>query len=103
MGTAFLWGLVAASSLVIGGLLASSAFALYGIASGMDKARQLLRMALRADDFEIIELGDRIGEDPHKLSGRAKDMGSAAVFISLWTVAMTWGLIGYERFMKLGV
>lgn len=42
---------------------------------------------------------DRIGEDPHKLSGRAKDMGSAAVFISLWAVIMTWGLIGYERFL----
>lgn len=42
---------------------------------------------------------DRIGEDRHVLSGRAKDMGSAAVFISLWTVAMTWGLIGYERFL----
>ena len=41
---------------------------------------------------------DRIGEDPHKLSGRAKDMGSAAVFISLWTVIMTWGMIGFERF-----
>ena len=41
---------------------------------------------------------DRIGEDPHKLSGRAKDMGSAAVFISLWIVIMTWGLIGYARF-----
>lgn len=42
---------------------------------------------------------DRIGEDPHRLSGRAKDMGSAAVFISLWAVVMTWGLIGYERFI----
>jgi diacylglycerol kinase (ATP) len=42
---------------------------------------------------------DRIGEDRHELSGRAKDMGSAAVFISLWAVVMTWGLIGYERFI----
>lgn len=42
---------------------------------------------------------DRIGEDRHALSGRAKDMGSAAVFISLWAVVMTWGLIGYERFL----
>lgn len=41
---------------------------------------------------------DRIGDDRHKLSGRAKDMGSAAVFISLWGVLLTWGLIGYERF-----
>ena len=29
---------------------------------------------------------DRIGEDRHTLSGRAKDMGSAAVFICLWIV-----------------
>jgi diacylglycerol kinase (ATP) len=42
---------------------------------------------------------DRIGGDRHELSGRAKDMGSAAVFISLWAVVMTWGLIGYERFI----
>jgi diacylglycerol kinase (ATP) len=41
---------------------------------------------------------DRIGENPHRLSGRAKDMGSAAVFISLWTAAITWGLIAWERF-----
>jgi diacylglycerol kinase (ATP) len=41
---------------------------------------------------------DRIGDDPHRLSGRAKDLGSAAVFISLWLAGITWGLIGYERF-----
>ena len=43
---------------------------------------------------------DRIGEDRHRLSGRAKDMGSAAVFLSLWMVAITWGLIAYERFFS---
>jgi diacylglycerol kinase (ATP) len=41
---------------------------------------------------------DRIGSDHHELSGRAKDFGSAAVFISLCTVGLTWALIGYERF-----
>ena len=41
---------------------------------------------------------DRIGSDHHKLSGRAKDIGSAAVFISLCTVVLTWSLIGYEHF-----
>lgn len=40
---------------------------------------------------------DRIGEEPHRLSRRAKDMGSAAVFFSLWLVAVTWGLIGYDN------
>jgi len=42
---------------------------------------------------------DRIGEDRHQLSGRAKDMGSAAVFISLWITGITWALIAYERFI----
>ncbi len=41
---------------------------------------------------------DRIGDDNHELSARAKDLGSAAVFISLWLAGITWGLIGYDRF-----
>jgi diacylglycerol kinase (ATP) len=41
---------------------------------------------------------DRIGEEPHKLSKGAKDMGSAAVFFSLWIAGITWTLIAYERF-----
>ncbi len=36
---------------------------------------------------------DRFGYEPHKLSGRAKDMGSAAVFLAMCNVALTWGLI----------
>lgn len=34
---------------------------------------------------------DRIGTQPHELSGRAKDMGSAAVFVALTIVVCTWG------------
>lgn len=41
---------------------------------------------------------DRHGDEHHELSGRAKDMGSAAVFISLVLVAVVWGLIATERF-----
>lgn len=36
---------------------------------------------------------DRIGLERHELSGLAKDMGSAAVFLSLAMVAVTWGLV----------
>lgn len=43
---------------------------------------------------------DRIGYDKHQLSGRAKDMGSAAVFISLWMVVLCWGLVIHERFFS---
>jgi diacylglycerol kinase (ATP) len=33
---------------------------------------------------------DRIGNEAHKLSGRAKDMGSAAVFIAIAITMITW-------------
>ncbi|MEA3405072.1 MAG: diacylglycerol kinase [Pseudomonadota bacterium] len=33
---------------------------------------------------------DRIGEDFHKLSGRAKDQGSAAVFLSFFIAFIVW-------------
>ncbi len=41
---------------------------------------------------------DRHGDEHHELSGRAKDMGSAAVLVSLVLVAVVWGLIAAERF-----
>lgn len=41
---------------------------------------------------------DRIGDDHHELAGRAKDMGSAAVFVSLVIVAATWGTVAFQRF-----
>ncbi len=41
---------------------------------------------------------DRHGDEHHELSGRAKDMGSAAVLVSLLLVAVVWGLIAAERF-----
>lgn len=36
---------------------------------------------------------DRIGMERHDLSGRAKDMGSAAVFLAIVQVFVCWGLI----------
>ncbi len=33
---------------------------------------------------------DRVGSEWHELSGRAKDIGSAAVFIALLLAAFTW-------------
>jgi diacylglycerol kinase (ATP) len=35
-----------------------------------------------------------------ELAGRAKDMGSAAVFLSLGTVVVVWSLIAVDRMMK---
>lgn len=36
---------------------------------------------------------DRLGGEMHELSGRAKDVGSAAVFLSLINVLVVWGLV----------
>ena len=40
---------------------------------------------------------DRVGTDHHTLSGQAKDLGSAAVLVSLLLTAVTWGLIGWSN------
>ena len=36
---------------------------------------------------------DRIGQEKHELSGRAKDMGSAAVALALVLLVLTWTLV----------
>lgn len=41
---------------------------------------------------------DRIGPEWHELSKRAKDMGSAAVLLSLLLCAGTWALALFQRF-----
>jgi len=41
---------------------------------------------------------DRIGTDHHPLSGAAKDLASAAVFLSLLLAGLTWGAVLWERF-----
>ena len=41
---------------------------------------------------------DRIGSEMHELSGRAKDLGSAAVLLSILLVILSWGLIAWDQF-----
>lgn len=52
---------------------------------------ELLNSALEA-------VVNRIGEESHVLSGRAKDIGSAAVFVALVLVVIVWVLILADRF-----
>lgn len=42
---------------------------------------------------------DRFGEEHHELSGRAKDLGSAAVFVSLAMVLLVWSTVAWSRFI----
>lgn len=41
---------------------------------------------------------DRIGSEYHELSGRAKDIGSAAVFVSIGLALFIWGLVLWQRY-----
>ena len=52
---------------------------------------ELLNSALEA-------VVDRIGHELHELSGQAKDMGSAAVLLSLLLAVAVWGGIAWDRF-----
>jgi diacylglycerol kinase (ATP) len=41
---------------------------------------------------------DRVGTDHHRLSGQAKDLGSAGVFVSLMLALLVWAMFVWERF-----
>lgn len=41
---------------------------------------------------------DRHGPEQHEMSGRAKDLGSAAVFVSLVLVLLLWSAVTYQRY-----
>ena len=58
--------------------------------SGVMIASLLLVLIVELLNSAIETVVDRIGEDLHELSGRAKDMGSAAVLLSLLLAAVVW-------------
>lgn len=59
-------------------------------AIGLVLVTELLNSAIEA-------VVDRIGHEHHQLAGQAKDMGSAAVFVSLVIVLVTWSLVAVDR------
>ena len=55
-------------------------------------AMELMNSAVEA----VIE---RYGPEFHELAGRAKDMGSAAVFVCMMAVLLVWGLLLIPRIL----
>lgn len=53
----------------------------------------LLVLAVELLNSSVESVVDRIGAEDHVLSKRAKDIGSAAVFVALVNVAVVWGLV----------
>ncbi|EKT53176.1 diacylglycerol kinase [Providencia burhodogranariea] len=41
---------------------------------------------------------DRVGSEYHELSGRAKDIGSAAVFITIGLALVIWATVLWQRY-----
>ncbi len=59
----------------------------------------LLVLIVELLNSAIEAVVDRFGGEQHELSGRAKDLGSAAVFVSLVIVAAVWGTVAWQRFL----
>lgn len=65
--------------------------------SGVEKAlligSVILLLIVEIINSAIEAVVDRFGGEIHELSGRAKDMGSAAVFIAIINVVVVWAFI----------
>ncbi|WP_310233119.1 diacylglycerol kinase [Luteimonas terrae] len=57
----------------------------------------LLVLAVELLNSAIEAVIERYGAEFHELAGRAKDMGSAAVFVTMVNVLLVWGLILLPR------
>lgn len=61
----------------------------------------LVVLAVELLNSAIEAVVDRVSLDDHELSKQAKDFGSAAVFVSLAIVVVTWGLIAGPAIARL--
>jgi diacylglycerol kinase (ATP) len=58
----------------------------------------LLVMAVELLNSAIEAVIERYGPEFHELAGRAKDMGSAAVFLTMLNVLLVWGCVLVPHF-----
>jgi len=58
----------------------------------------LLVMIVEMLNTAVEATVDRISDERHPLSGQAKDLGSAAVFLSLVLATLVWGTVAWQRF-----
>lgn len=69
--------------------------------SGIERAllvgSLLLVLIVELINSAIEAVVDRVGVEHHTLAGRAKDIGSAAVFLALMNVLAVWCLLLWER------
>ena len=61
----------------------------------------LLVMSMELLNSSIEAVIERYGPEHHELAGRAKDMGSAAVFVLMVNVILVWALIVGPRLLQI--
>jgi diacylglycerol kinase (ATP) len=59
----------------------------------------ILVLSVELLNSAIEAVVDKVSPEFHELAGRAKDMGSAAVFLLLVLVVLSWGLILGPRWL----
>ena len=59
----------------------------------------LLVIAMELMNSSLEAVIERYGAEHHELAGRAKDMGSAAVFVLMMNVILVWSLILGPRYL----
>jgi len=57
----------------------------------------LLVLIVELLNSAVESIVDRVGEEFHELSGRAKDQGSAAVLLAFVIAALVWGGIIFQK------
>jgi len=68
-------------------------FDVSGVAHALLIACVLLVLVVELLNSAVEAAADRISLENHRLAKRAKDIGSAAVLVSLLNVALVWGLV----------
>jgi diacylglycerol kinase (ATP) len=72
--------------------------------SGVERAlligSLLLVLIVELINSALEAVVDRVGSELHELSGRAKDIGSAAVFVALVNVGLVWGALFVDRLLS---
>jgi diacylglycerol kinase (ATP) len=64
-----------------------------GVERALLVGSMLMVMSVELLNSSIEAVIERYGAEFHELAGRAKDMGSAAVFVSMIAVVVTWAAI----------
>ena len=59
----------------------------------------LLVLSAELLNSSIEAVIERYGAEHHEMAGRAKDMGSAAVFVLMMNVLLCWGLLLIPRWL----